>query len=31
MIAMSVICLVLLILAIGSFIEARKVRKATEA
>ena len=31
MIAMSVICLVLLILAIGSFIEARKVRKAAEA
>ena len=31
MIAMSVICLVLLILAIGSFIEARKARKATAA
>lgn len=31
MIAMSVICLVLLILAIGSFIEARKARKAAEA
>ena len=31
MIAMSVICLVLLILAIGSFIQARKARKATAA